>query len=97
MREIKMAVKWKFRNGKWRRINVEFQEQKDKTLMLTTIIRAIYDKDVKMSPGDQQKTIEALPGMTRSEMKKIVAEYHSNRMNLAANIRAIISKNRATD
>lgn len=92
-----MAVKWKFRDGKWRRINVEFEEQREKTLLMSQVIRAIYDKDVKMQPAQQQAAIEALPGMTRSQMKKIVAEYHSNRANLHENIRAIISPDRATD
>lgn len=92
-----MAVKWKFRDGKWRRINVEFEEQKSRTLLLSSTIRAIYDKDATLNPAEQQEMVFALPGLTISEMKAIVKAHHSTGMDLAATVREIISKHRATD
>jgi hypothetical protein len=89
-----MAVKWKFRDGKWRRINVEFEEQFNKTILLSATIRAIYDKDAALTPEEQQQAIHSLPGMTISDMQSVI---QANGPKLAATIRAIIGKDRATE
>ena len=93
-----MVVKWKFRDGKWRRINVEFEEQYQKTADLTSVIRAIYDSDVKLTPQEQQEAIKALPGFTRDEMIQITKIHRSNSSHeLAQTIRDIISNHRAPE
>lgn len=89
-----MAVKWKFRDGKWRRINVVFQEQLNKQVLFSATIRSIYDQDAALTPKEQQQAIHALPGMTISDMQSVI---QANGPALAATIRAIISKDRATE
>lgn len=97
MRDLNMAVKWKLRDGKWRRINVEFEEQFERTKSLTNVIKAIYDADAKLTPEIQQKAIEALPGLSREEMIKITSDHHSKPGQLAQTIRDIISEHRAPE
>jgi len=95
-----LTVKWKFRDGKWRRINVEFEEQVTKTRLLSTVIRAIYDNDSKLTPAEQQEAIMDLSGMSAAEMESIVRQYHDTEGttdDLANSIRAVISKHRATN
>lgn len=89
-----MVVKWKFRDGKWRRINVEFAKQQNKQILFSATIRAIYDQDAALTPAEQQQAIHALPGMTISEMYSVI---QANGPKLAATIRALIGKDRATE
>jgi len=87
-------VKWKFRDGKWRRVMVVFRKQTEKTVLLSATIRAIYDKDAELTPGEQQKAIQLLPGMTITEMYSVI---EANGPKLAETIRALIGKDRATN
>lgn len=87
-----MVVKWKLRNGKWRRVMVEFEEQTSKVILYSATIRAIYDKDAELTPQEQQKAIQALPGMTISDMYSVI---ESNGPKLAETIRKLIGKDRA--
>jgi len=89
-----MVVKWKFRNGKWRRVMVVFRKQSEKTVLLSATIRAIYDKDANLSPEEQQKAIQLLPGMTITEMYSVI---EANGPKLAESIRKLINKDRATE
>ena len=89
-----MAVKWKLRNGKWRRVMVVFRKQTEKTVLLSATIRAIYDKDAELSPKEQHQAILLLPGMTVTEMYSVI---EANGRKLAETIRALIGKDRATD
>lgn len=86
-----MAI-WKLRNGRWRRVGVKFQEQFNKTLLLTSTIRAIYAKDATLTPAEQQEAIHLLPGMTATEMQSIIL---TTGPGLADSIRAVISSHRA--
>jgi len=89
---------WKFRRGKWRRINVEFSEQMQKTILLSATIRAILDNDKNatnptgLSPEEQKEAIQDLPGMTATEMQSIII---ATGPALADSIRAVISVHRA--
>lgn len=87
-----MAVKWKLRDGKWRRVMVEFEKQVSKTVLYSATIRAIYDKDVELTPQEQQQAIHALPGMTIFDMYSVIK---SNGPKLAETIKALIGKDRA--
>jgi len=87
-----MAVKWKLRNGKWRKVMVEFKKQTSKLVLFSATIRAIYDKDADLTPQEQQQAIHALPGMTISDMYTVI---EANGPKLAESIRRIISKDRA--
>ncbi len=87
-----MTVKWKLRNGKWRRVMVEFKRQVSKTVLYSATIRAIYDKDAELTPQEQQKAILALQGMTISDMYSVI---ESNGPKLAETIRKLIGKDRA--
>lgn len=89
-----MAVKWKFRNGKWRRTMVEFKEQTSKQVLFSATIRAIYDQDAKLTPEEQQQAIHALPGMTITDMYSVI---QANGPKLADTLRRLISKDRATN
>ncbi len=89
-----MVVKWKLRNGKWRRVMVVFRKQTEKTVLLSATIRAIYDKDANLSPSEQQKAIQLLPGMTITEMYSVI---EANGPKLAESIRKLINKDRATE
>ena len=73
---------------------VEFRKQTEKTVLLSATIRAIYDKDAKLTPEEQQQAIQLLPGMTVSEMYSVI---EANGPKLAESIRKLINKNRATD
>ena len=73
---------------------VVFRKQTEKTVLLSATIRAIYDKDAKLTPEEQQQAIQLLPGMTITEMYSVI---EANGMKLADTIRKIITKDRATD
>lgn len=96
-----MTVKWKFRDGKWRRINVEFEEQKAKTLLLSQALKVILENDYQpdknpkgLTPEEQHDIIQLLPGLTAKEMESVIPLTGPT---LADSIRQIISKHRATD
>jgi len=83
---------WKLKRGKWRKIGRKFPRQYNKTLLLSGVIRAIYDKDNTMTPEEQQTAIKELPGMTGTEMQSIIM---TTGPGLADSIRAVISAHRA--
>lgn len=96
-----MTTKWKFRDGKWRRINVEFDYQQERTLLLSATLRAILENDYDqtknptgLTPQEQKEAIKMTPGLTAREMEALIPLTGPM---LADSIRKLISKHRATN
>ena len=73
-------------------IGTEFPSQRKLTLNYTKLIRKIYNRDVRLSPRQQQIAIISLPGITIDEMQLIIK---SKGPKLATVLRKFISAHRA--
>ena len=80
----------KTRSGHY--IGKEFPSQRQLTLNYTKIIRKIYNRDIRLTPRQQQIAIMALPGITTDEMELIIK---TTGPRLATYLRRFISKHRA--
>ncbi len=73
-------------------IGKEFPSQRQLTLNYTKLIRKIYNRDNLLTPRQQQKAIQALPGITSDQMESLMK---STGPKLAQSIRKLISPHRA--
>ncbi len=73
-------------------IGKEFPSQRQLTLNYTKLIRKIYNRDMRLTPKQQQLAIIALPGITSDEMESITK---STGPKLAKTLRKFISAHRA--
>ena len=83
-------MRYKTRSGYY--IGKEFPSQRKLTENYTKLIRKIYNRDNRLTPKQQQKAIQNLPGITSDEMESII---HSTGPKLAQSIRKFISPYRA--
>lgn len=99
-------ARWRRKRGGWYRTGVQFDEQMQKTITLTEIIRKINEADDKMTVEErrnykvesQSELIKSLAGLPAWELEALL--FISRRGNgplLHESIRAIISQHRATN
>ena len=74
------------------RVGKEFPSQKQLTLNYTKLIRKIYNRDMRLTPRQQQIAIQSLSGITIDEMELIIK---STGPKLAQSVRKFISTHRA--
>lgn len=74
------------------RIGKEFPSQRQLTLNYSKLIRKIYNRDVRLTPRQQQVAIQALPGISSDDMELLIK---STGPKLAQSLRQFISAHRA--
>lgn len=75
------------------RIGKEFPSQRQLTLNYSKLIRKINNRDIRLTPKQQQEAIQSLAGITTDEMEGILK---ATGPKLAQSVRNLISSHRAT-
>lgn len=81
------------RTSSGHRIGKEFPSQRQLTLNYTKLIRKIYNRDMRLTPRQQQIAIQSLSGITTNEMESLTK---STGPKLAQELRKFISAHRGT-
>lgn len=74
------------------RVGKEFPSQRQLTLNYTKLIRKIYNRDMRLTPRQQQVAVQALPGISSDDMELLIK---STGPKLAQSLRSFISAHRA--